>query len=183
MEQWTHTTYIDRSTTERVCMVSMRHIMGQSSSSPCTANRSRAECGRHAYHMPHGHGDRWAASHYGLMMPIAKATSHSFLPFPIGILAFSSSYVSSWFDSISIAVEAVLVLQIAHAGHNLCVSVSVLSSAQTPSQTLHLSTFTFFTVPLSPNFYLLRCDPCLVASFSHLSLRCAALHHHCLTSH
>jgi len=28
-----------------------------------------------------------AASHYGLMMPIAKATSHSFLPFPIGILA------------------------------------------------------------------------------------------------
>jgi len=34
-------------------------------------------CGMHA----------GAASHYGLMMPIAKATSHSFLPFPIGILA------------------------------------------------------------------------------------------------
>lgn len=176
MEQWTHTTYIDRSTTERVCMVSMRHIMGQSSSSPCTANRSRAECGRHAYHMPHGHGDRWAASHYGLMMPIAKATSHSFLPFPIGILAFSSSYVSSWFDSISIAVEAVLVLQIAHAGHNLCVSVSVLSSAQTPSQTLHLSTFTFFYRTSISKFLFtpMRSLPCCFILSPIAALRCAA---------
>ena len=121
-------------------------------------------------------GSTGAASQYGLMMPIAKATSHSFLPFTIGILA-----------SFLLIICVIMVWFHSHCSWELKQCVCIADRTRRPQSLCLCAVVCTNTKPNPPPFnfhlfYRTSISKFLFIPMRSLPFPCLSLHH-CLTSH